>query len=83
MATRPSIYLLMHIDVSKTDVTPILVNFSTDKDAILHRYYTEMVGKAGDTDKQGQADRLHQVHSFVRKIFKKNSPLFPDHIMVI
>ena len=32
-----------------------------NKDAILDRYYTEMVGKAGDTDKQGQSDRLHQV----------------------
>jgi len=29
------------------------------------KYYTEMVGKAGDTDKQGQADRLHKVVSAV------------------
>ena len=32
-----------------------------NEDGILCRYYTEMVGKAGDTDKQGQADRLYQV----------------------
>ena len=72
----------MHVDVSKTDVTPILVNFSTDKDAILHRYYTEMVGKAGDTDKQGQADRLHQVPSF-EKVQQSSSFTFTDHIIVI